>query len=772
MPPAGPVLAAAHAAVPSTGAPGRHVSTDPCEAGQAVVADHGPGRGPARREGNGTAPKTPHWSSTLTVRQTHILTFAGLALAGLGEAYLQLAQPTNRAKAVGLACLALGAILFGLGGLGGLKHLLPADLQRPRLPALPPLQVLGGGPATVAAGVGGLSFLVLIVRLLIGSTAGSDLVLWAVAIAAFVIALVGEVSPWRPSRAMLLTFGLEAGAVAAVVLLVVVALAWDVNHWYYSAIGDEYAFLSQANGVLNDGVQRPFAQDGVYGAHPQLGSIFQAAVMRVFGHHHFGWIMSSILSHALTIPAVYLIGRLLAGRGVGILAAVMFGVCHYLFAFSHIGYNNIMAQAPTAYALAFFLAGLRFPRAWLLFASGVAAGLGFYTFYSARTTLPILGLIVLLVYGWRACLTPRGVRDRFAELWPLGLGFVLAAAPIFAASGMSVILRMFNEVPGGYSQQITGPPGQKIAFNFWLNVPAYFQQTHVAHYVSGSLLDPVTAALAALGIGLAVRWWSNAGMKLVLVWAVVGIAVTALLSPHPTTAVTRLLFGVPPLAILAALAARRVWAMIPWPSSVAVPRWAAAGAVVALALVVVGLNLQRFWVTTPRAMHLTQDAIVVGALRSPLCGPDTGQTVVVMRGHGLLRGALNSYHPRLAERDLPRLVVQSELTPGEPIPLDSARCVVFGDPNDEPAKQAMNDLKQAHPGSEIVPFKDLSGKASVMVFLPPGRTTGVRRSPPSTRHADSAPDAVTRGSAPAWTQTPRPATQTGMVKRSKNQAGG
>ena len=121
-----------------------------------------------------------------------------------------------------------------------------------------------------------------------------------------------------------------------------------------------------------------------------------------------------------------------------------------------------MAPTPITWSIALFALALRYPRGWLLYASGLAAGLGFYTFYSARTTMPILALFIVAQYGLRGCFTPRGFRDRMLELWPLLLGFVLAAAPIFAASGTAVITRMFNEVPGGYSSDITGPPGQKI----------------------------------------------------------------------------------------------------------------------------------------------------------------------------------------------------------------------------------------------------------------------------------------------------------------------
>jgi hypothetical protein len=259
--------------------------------------------------------------------------------------------------------------------------------------------------------------------------------------------------------------------------------------------------------------------------------------------------------------------------------------------------------------------------------------------------------------------------------------------------------------------------------NFWLNVPAFFQSPHAAHFTSGSLLDPLTAALAALGIGAAIRWRSNSVAVLLLVWTGIAVGTTALLSPHPTPVFTRLLFGVTPLVLLAALATRQIWQNVPWPHDDALRLRAACGAVVVVLAAVLGLNLYRFWVTTPRAIHLTQDAMVIGALRSGICGQDPTRTVLVMRGHGLTRGALNSYRPNLADRDLPRLIAHADLKPGEPIALDGARCVIFGDPNDDPARKAIDDLTRANPGSEVKPFTDISGRGAVQIFVPPAAAT-------------------------------------------------
>ena len=640
--------------------------------------------------------------------RARLLTIAGVFVALVGELFLQLMDPSNRGKALGLGLLLAGASLFGLGAVQ--TFLAPVRRWSP-IDRFPLLAVFPPGQAALAAGTGTIVFATLLGRLWSGSTAATDLILWAIALLSFTMGLLDSAPRWRPTRRQLL----ETASVAALVAVFIALNAHDLNDWYYSAIGDEYAFLAAASGVLADGIRKPFSQDGVYGAHPMLGTLFQAAVMRLFGNNHFGWIFSSVLSAALAIPAVYLIGRVLGGWAVGLIAAALFGFNHYLFAFAHLGYNNVMAPAPTAWAFALFLLSWRRPSIGLLFACGIAAGLGFYTFYSARTTIPIIGLFLILSASVRENLSWRHWWEQIQRFWPIALGLVLAAGPIFAASGTAVITRMFNEVPGGYDPSVTGPPGQKILSNFWLNVPAFFYNTHVAHYISGSLLDPLSAILAALGIGLAIRWCRHRGVRFVLVWTVVAVATTALLSPHTTTAVTRLLFDIPPLAVLGALAARQLWESFPLEFDDQGTVSAPAVAVAALIVAVLGINVHRFWFVTPTRYHLTNDAVVVGALRSPLCQNDPARAIVVMRGHGLLRGALTSYRP---ERDLPRFVTHAELKPGQPIPLNGARCVVFGDPNDEPARAALADLLRTVQGSMVSPFRDRAGVGTVMVFTP------------------------------------------------------
>jgi hypothetical protein len=366
--------------------------------------------------------------------------------------------------------------------------------------------------------------------------------------------------------------------------------------------------------------------------------------------------------------------------------------------------------------IALYVLAMRRPGPGLLFAAGIAGGLAFYTYYSSRAAMPILALFVLSQFHWRCILTLDFWRDQIVKHSTLVLGFVLGAGPIFAASGAAVITQMFKEVPGGYSAEISGPPGERIWTNLWMNGPAVFYNTHVAHYISGPLLDPLTGALAALGIGLAVRHHRHPGMRLLLIWVVVASAATGLLSPHRTTAITRLHVVIPPLALLGAFAARQAWDAIPWARlTLTVRHRASVTAAGALLAVVLVLNLHRFWVATPTKLHLSQSAVTIGALRSPLCDAAPSRGIVLIRAQGLLEGALNSYRPAT---ELPRFIAYEQLRPGQPIALDGARCIVFGDPNEDAARRAIDDLQRAYPSGQLTPFRDFAGIGTVMVFTP------------------------------------------------------
>ena len=131
--------------------------------------------------------------------------------------------------------------------------------------------------------------------------------LWAGGIVAFGISFLNL----NALRNLRYPFPLVDTAIVAALMLACIALhAHDLRDWYYAAIGDDIGFFLRMRDILESGIRDPFAIDGMYGNSPMLNSIYQAFVSWVFGGGAWGWKFSSVISVAVTVPAIYGLGRL------------------------------------------------------------------------------------------------------------------------------------------------------------------------------------------------------------------------------------------------------------------------------------------------------------------------------------------------------------------------------------------------------------------------------------------------------------------------------
>ena len=209
--------------------------------------------------------------------------------------------------------------------------------------------------------------------------------------------------------------------------------AHDLRDWYYAAIGDDIGFFLRVGEILESGIRDPFAIDGMYGNSPMLNSVYQAFISWMFSGGGWGWKFSSVISVAVTVPAIYGLGRLFAGRIAGVVAAGVLISSHYVMAFTHIGYTHLDALPVTAWAVLAFIVGSRRKSAPILFAAGVLAGLGLYTALPARVILPLLAAWLII--------NRVGLR-RLADLWPVALGFAVCALPFLVTNGAETFLVM------------------------------------------------------------------------------------------------------------------------------------------------------------------------------------------------------------------------------------------------------------------------------------------------------------------------------------------
>ena len=672
-------------------------------------------REPAESSAVPAETESPQDKPVLTSLRPSAFLVAGVLLVVLAQYVFITTDTTDRFPPLtGAGALLAGILVFATGSYlyharqperaASLSHT-PADIPL----AVPSRPLL-------VWGVGALLASLLIVRLLTGSQSPWDLLLWVLALGAFALPFLPNLRlpEWRGAMQAFQRIRYDALIVAGLVAFFVAVNARDLNAWYYSIIGDEYVFWENARIILDNGLFRPFDQAGVHREHPVLNVAFKSFVMLFAGQNHFGITFSSVLAGAASIPGVYLLGHTVGrGRTAAIIATALFSFSHYIFAFVHIQYISVDGMIPAVYAFGFLVLGIRQRSPLLLYLAGVVAGLGFYTFLPARAIMPIILLFLLL--------SPRP-HKAVLHAWPLILGFLAAALPAFIVNGEQTYAVMFDQLAPGYDPNVVGPVGERIRSNV-ASLFAFNYNIHVSHYVSGSLLDAVSAMLAVLGVGYALGSFRNASSRLLLIWFAVALVGAALFAPHWHTPHTRMHFVLPPLVLMAGImASSYLWPLAASTGSrvrLGIPRTGAVAALTAtLLLVVLALNVRQFWVVTPLVMEISYEATAIGALRSEACRNDLAETLFVGDGiKGGLRTALESYHPN---GPTPRILDHPEWELGvtladEPTP----RCTVLVNPYHPDADSIAGDLEQRYPDGDLMKFSDRSGRRTVFIFTFP-----------------------------------------------------
>ena len=665
----------------------------------------------ASRAGAATASASAalsRWATPLLVSGA-----AAVALAQLGLAF---SVELNEKAPIGyLLLLALGVALFAAGSLGlwARQSAAGTDPAGTPITSLRAPNILDSITGTVGVLTGILATGALLIPLAAGSVSGYMLLPWLVALAAFAIPLLPRLTPAAVSvRAWVREHYGDALAVLGLMGLFITLNLYDLQDWYYSAIGDEFLFFEHARHITQEGIARPFSQEGVYNKHPVMSSVFQAAVMKVFGADYLGWTLSEALNAAISIPGIYLLGHALGGRKAALVSAGLFASSHFILAFAHTGYNNLSSLPVAVWSLALFVQGWRKGNPLLLYAAGIIAGLGFYTHYSGRAILPIIFLFALTA----------GSPRRLLNLWPLALGFALTVAPTFAVEQEQVFTRMFGQVVGGYSDVVSGSAAERVLRNIEINLPAFNYNSTVHSYVYGPLLDPVSAALAVLGIGFALGHIRRSYLRLLLIWFGVAAIMTGVLSPYPHVAVTRLAFVVPPLTLLAGALAGQFCEGVRLRAERhghLFARAAASALLAVLLALVLSLNLWQFWSVTPSVFPHAPEAVALGAFRSHHCASDIDGTIFVGHATGegsLLTQVITAIDP---EGPLPRRLNHDTISPDLELPGPPPRCVVFVNPGAPEARTLQEELARRYPEGRVVEFVNPAGTTSIQIFARP-----------------------------------------------------
>ncbi len=585
-----------------------------------------------------------------------------------------------------------------------------------------------GGARNFVIGIGAAAFVFLSLRLIGGSTSGSDIWIWLIATVGigtlFAPSIPRMMLGIRKSWRAIKTF--DIAVVLVLVAIVIGVNASDLTDWYYAAIGDEFGFYDLSVEIIDRGIVAPFSQRGVDDYHPRLGMLMKTTVMQIIGADNFGWKFSSVLMYALAVPGIYLAGVLISGRVAGAVAATIVAFSHYLGGMAHIGYDHIDSLFPTVWAVAFFLLAIRTRSPLLFFVAGFLAGICIYTNVAARIVAPTIAFFAIWLFVFK--------QDRNILKWaiPCLIGALVAAGPILLIDGTELIDQMFGRVLGGQGESSDLGFYDRVLRNIELNLFAFNYNEHSSHFVSGTLFDPLTAALAVVAAGFALGRFRDPASAFLLIWLVLAFGATGAISPYDWhTAVTRMFPMVLPFSLLIGLFVSNFL----WPIDVRVLRGnddlfnrkaIFVAGILAVGLITLIANYERAKIDTPSVFHNSPVAVSIGALQSEHCKHNPLEKIaIVSNGQHVVRRILNSYEPGSVElhpqdvfehSDAPLVIDNQHALERGFADADRFGCIIFSHPWEYEQAQLLSNLRSEYPSGYVIPFADHSGKTTISIF--------------------------------------------------------
>ena len=504
----------------------------------------------------------------------------------------------------------------------------------------------------------------------------------------------------RP-RIGLLEVAFVALATGAFILLNLI----DLRSWYYSLIGDEYRIFREVSPIARGFSSNFFSLRGEYGSLPVAEGYYRATVMKIFVIDYFGWKLGTTLAGAVIIPPLYLLVRNLFSVRTAVAAVGLLVAAQVMLAYAHAGYDALFAIFPTVLTFALFFPGMKRGSALLIFAAGAAAGLGFYTFYPGRLILPVL-LLVILLYRSRV--------DLKRDLPILLFGFALVVTPMVIVNNTDVITIMRDQSVFNYNPAIVPDPWDRIKDNIFRSPLAFNYNANEQHFISGSLLEPITAVLAVLGLAYALRRFRRPAFAFLLIWYAIAMGASGIASPHGFTPMIRMSYLIPIMIVFAAVALAKGYELAQDMIGKKALRTAVPALAMAIVLIgVVGSNLYRFWEVTPENVPNTPGAVAMKVLLSDECGQGSGPRLVVTPG--AISGSLAL---AITTRDWggtpPVMLTYDEMDRVQEFSPTS--CVVYIPETEPPSSEDLARLRRQTGAQRVVSEYDDSGRVRVLVL--------------------------------------------------------
>jgi 4-amino-4-deoxy-L-arabinose transferase-like glycosyltransferase len=298
---------------------------------------------------------------------------------------------------------------------------------------------------------------------------------------------------------------------------------------------------------------------------PYLSFAIPAVGMRIFGQSLLVLRLTSVVLGTASVLLLYLVGRRLFSARVAAIAALLMAVSHWHIHFSRSGIHCMQAVFAELLLLFFLVRGVQRQRAADFLLAGLAAGLCFEVYWSARLT-PVLAVLYL---AHRAIVDRRDLRRQ------LHLALIFIAGTVTFAAPMAVFYVHHPETfaSRGQSVFVLGPEGRSHEYSIYkvADVPDMLRiqardtieafnlrgETSLQYGYRGPMLDFWTGALFVPGVAVAVWRIKNSSSFLLVTWLLLHLVLSAL-TIDPLVA-HRALTVVPALCLCAALMVDLGW---------------------------------------------------------------------------------------------------------------------------------------------------------------------------------------------------------------------
>lgn len=280
--------------------------------------------------------------------------------------------------------------------------------------------------------------------------------------------------------------------------------------WY-----DEATAGLEAQRILSDPDYRPLYVSGLMG--PEHYVYLISFLFLLLPKITFVVRLATVITGVLSVPAAYLAGSQLFGRGPALVFAFLIATSRWSVNFSRIGMFNILMVLFVLLGAGLLLKALRRGRLTDYMWAGLFLGFGLNTYYAFQLFLVVIGLFLLyfFVTNWSQLLA------RWKGLVLLAMGVMLFLAPLatFAFARLDRYLErtrtvsIFEEYP---EDQIGG----KVLESAVTHLLMYNVQgdPNGRHNLPGEpMLAPITGALLVLGLALSIsRIWHPRFLLLIL----------------------------------------------------------------------------------------------------------------------------------------------------------------------------------------------------------------------------------------------------------------